>query len=142
MEEYRTELEWEGDRIGTLTTGSGIPIKFSSPSKYKGVDNRASPEELLIAAESACYLLTFAALAEKMRFEFLSYSCGAVGVLEKTDEGTAVTKITLRPKIVVKSEEDAEKTEKALEISMRHCFIGNSIKSEIVLEPEIIVSDE
>ena len=142
MEEYSTELEWEGDRIGTLTSGSGIPIKFSSPSKYKGVDNRASPEELLIAAENTCYLLTFVAMAEKMRFEFLSYSCKAVGVLEKTDEGTAVTMITLRPKIVVKNEEIAEKTEKALEISMRHCFIGNSIKSEIVLEPEIIVSDE
>jgi peroxiredoxin-like protein len=140
MEEYSTELEWEGDRIGTLTTGSGIAIKFSSPSKYKGVDNRASPEELLIAAESACYLLTFAAMAEKMRFEFLSYTCEAVGVLEKTDKGSAVTRITLRPKIEVENEEIAEKTEKALEISMRHCFIGNSIRSEILMEPEIIVS--
>ena len=76
-----------------------------------------------------------------MRVEFLSYDCDAVGYLEQGETGLVITRIVLRPKIVVKSEEDVRKTERALELSLSRCFIANSIKSRVEVEPEIVVSE-
>lgn len=132
---------WKNDRIGTLETGSGNVMEFSSPPEFKGVEGRIAPEELLVASENTCFLLTFIAYAEKMRVEFLSYDCDAVGYLEQGETGLVITRIVLRPKIVVKSEEDVRKTERALELSLSRCFIANSIKSRVEVEPEIVVSE-
>ncbi|TET91077.1 MAG: OsmC family peroxiredoxin [Methanomassiliicoccales archaeon] len=141
MHEYRTKVVWKNDRIGTLETGSGNVMEFSSPPEFKGVEGRIVPEELFVASENTCILLTFIAYAEKMRVEFLSYDCDAVGYLEQGETGLVITRIVLRPKIVVKSEEDVRKTERALELSLSRCFIANSIKSRVEVEPEIVVSE-
>jgi organic hydroperoxide reductase OsmC/OhrA len=113
---------------------------FSSPPEFKGVKELINPEELFVASENTCLLMTFISYAEKMRVEFLSYECDAVGYLEQGEKGFAFTRILLRPRIVVRNEEDRKKIERALELAESNCLIANSMKSKIEIEPEITVS--
>jgi len=117
-------------------------MEFSSPPEFKGMEGLITPEDLFVAAENTCFLMTFISMSEKMRFEFVSYECDAVGHLEKVDGDFMFTKIILRPKIEVRDEGDVKKVERAIELTDRNCLIANSMKSEIVIEPDIRVSRE
>ena len=140
MHTYRTTVKWKEGIVGELTTDSGGKMDFSSPPEFGGPGGLITPEELFVASENTCYMLTFLAFVEKMRIELVSYDSVADGHLEKVEKGHVITKMELRPRIVVKSEEDVEKTKKAVELSRKYCFIERSIKTEVELVPEIVVS--
>jgi peroxiredoxin-like protein len=140
MHTYRTSVKWKEGIVGELKTESGSGMNFSSPPEFRGPGGLITPEELFVAAENTCYMLTFLAFVEKMRIELVSYDCEAVGHLVTADKGHMISKIELRPEIVVKSEEDAEKIPKAIDLSKRYCFIERSIKTEVEIEPEVVVS--
>jgi peroxiredoxin-like protein len=140
MHTYRTTVKWKEGLIGDLKTESGSRMDFSSPPEFRGPGGLITPEELFVAAENTCYMLTFLAFVDKMRIELVSYDCEAAGHLEKVDKGQIISKIELRPKIVVKSEGDAKRTQKAIELSKKYCFIERSIRTEVEIEPEIVVS--
>ncbi len=140
MYEFDNKVVWKKDRLCNLSTARGVSMDFSSPPEFKGVEGVMTPEDLFVASENTCLLMTFIAIAEKMRFEFLSYECDAVGHLEKTDEGLVFTSIILRPRIEIKNKEYMEKVERALEIADKNCFIARSMKTKVAVEPEIIVT--
>ena len=140
MYEYESKVEWNKDRLCRMSTGGGVSMDFSSPPEFKGIEGLITPEDLFVASENTCLLMTFISVAEKMRFEFLSYECDAVGHLEKTDDGLVFTRIILRPRIEIGSEENLKKAERALEIAHKNCLIANSMKTEIIIEPEIVLS--
>ena len=80
-------------------TAATVPA--SATKEYRGDENRVNPEEALVAALSSCHMLTFLAVAAKRKLSLDSYRDEAVGVLEKNAEGKlAITRVTLRPKIV------------------------------------------
>ena len=49
-----------------------------------------------------------------------------------------VSRIVLRPRIVVAGEPARAKVERLVEVAHRECFIAASLRSEIVLEPELV----
>ena len=65
------------------------------------------------------------------------YEDAAVGTLEKDADGKlAVTKVVLRPRIVFGGEPPtAEQIEKLHEAAHEHCFIANSVRTAITVEP-------
>lgn len=146
MSEQRSTLEWNRDtpdfkyetynRTHTLRFGGGTSIQMSSAPEYLGKAELPNPEELLGAAVASCHFLTFLSLAAKMRLTLDSYRDDTVAVLEKNAEGMiAVTRVTLRPKAQFSGEApDAEKLRSMHEKAHRHCFIANSVKSEIILD--------
>jgi organic hydroperoxide reductase OsmC/OhrA len=95
------------------------------------------PEEALTASASSCHMLWFLSLAQKAGFNVQSYRDEAVGTVGKDDRGRiAVTRIALRPDILFSS-----RTPSRDELARLHheahekCFIANSLRSEIVVEP-------
>lgn len=108
-----------------------VPVPMSDAA---GVD----PEEALVAATSSCHMLFFLSFAAKRGFIVDSYVDRASGIMEKNTEGKmAMTRITLRPDIVFSGERQPTQEEIARMHHESHdqCFIANSLKSEIVLEP-------
>ncbi len=82
-------------------------------------------------------MLTFLAVAAKMRLVVDSYEDEAVAVLGKNEKGVmAVTKIILNPRIVFSGANlpSAEKLAEMHAKSHRNCFIANSINCEVVVE--------
>ena len=115
---------------GQHLTGSAAPAYFCSA---QGAD----PEEMLVAALSSCHMLTLLVVAAKKGWTVDTYEDDAVGTLGKNDEGRmAVTHVTLRPRITFADKTpDAAELAKLHESAHRNCFIANSVKTEVVVEP-------
>ncbi len=150
MSEHQVALEWElategfeyeeFNRSHTLTFQNGLTVKNSAAAGFSGDSDALDPEQLLVAALVSCHMLTFLAYMSKKRYHVQHYEDNAVGVLEKNEEGKmAVTRITLHPKAVFAGERqpDAEEIARIHERSHGACFIAQSIKSEVIIEPVI-----
>ncbi|KRB89206.1 OsmC family protein [Noviherbaspirillum sp. Root189] len=120
--------------------GIDVPAS-SSPSvvpEPMSVAKAVDPEEAFVAAVSSCHMLTFLWIAGKQGFIVDSYDDHALGVMKKNAEGRiAVTRVTLRPRIVFAGERQpgAEELDRLHHQAHEECFIANSVKSEIVVEP-------
>jgi uncharacterized OsmC-like protein len=92
-----------------------------------------------VAAVNTCIHMMFLWVAEKLKIDLVAYECEAEGFkkvyLDKTEE---FTHVVLRPKITVRGG-DGSKVRRALEITQKYSLIAASIKSDVIIEPEIIV---
>lgn len=117
-----------------------IEVPASAAPAYRGDGKKPNPEDALIATLSSCHMLTFLAVAAKKKFSLDSYEDEAVGVLEKNAEGKlAVTRVTLRPKIVWTKGTAVSADELSAMHHAAHegCFIANSVKTEVSVEPRV-----
>jgi organic hydroperoxide reductase OsmC/OhrA len=152
MSEHLATIRWQrGDadfvagkfsRVHTWTFDGGTTIEASAspsvvPAPYtsaKAVD----PEEAFVASIASCHMLTFLYLAYKQNFQVDSYEDNAVGVMTKGPRGVPwVSAVTLRPKIVYGGENrpTSEQQERLHHDAHEHCFIANSVKTDINVEP-------
>ncbi|MCB9639794.1 MAG: OsmC family protein [Myxococcales bacterium] len=148
MSEHKVSLAWkletegfgydEFNRNHMLTFENGLHVKNSAAAEFSGDHDALDPEQLLVASLMSCHMLTFLAYMSKKRYNVATYEDRGVGVLEKNEDGKmAVTKITLYPKATFSGERqpDAEEIARVHERSHGACFIAQSIKSEVVIEP-------
>ncbi|MFZ5841601.1 MAG: OsmC family protein [Pseudomonadota bacterium] len=108
-----------------------VPLPYSDAA---AVD----PEELFVAALSSCHMLWFLSIAAKQGFRVDRYHDNAAGVMTKNGDGKlAMTTVTLRPQVQF----SGDKTPSRAELEALHhqaheeCFIANSVRSAVVLEP-------
>jgi peroxiredoxin-like protein len=135
---YETEIEWKGERAGKLAA-PGLPsVSIGAPPEFSGRAGNWSPEQLLVASVNSCYVLTLVAIAENSKIGLVSLTSSARGKLEKVPGASyQITEITIKPQIVVASAKDVERVSRIVEKAKQNCFVSNSIKSSITLEPEI-----
>ncbi len=148
MSEHSAAIAWRREtpdfayetfnRDHDWTFDCGISVRASSAPDYFGVASCVDPEEAFVASLASCHMLTFLALASKKRILVDRYEDEAVGVLDKNEEGRlAVTKVTLRPRIVFSGENipGPDDLKQLHDRAHRACFIANSVKTEVVVEP-------
>ena len=148
MGEYRAAVEWTREAVeggysrahrwrfdgGADVPASASPQILKPPlSDPAGVD----PEEALVASASSCHMLFFLALADKAGFTVRAYRDEAVGVMEKDDRGrVSITRITLRPVIEYDGRAPSgDELDRLHHQAHEHCYIANSIRAEIEVEP-------
>jgi organic hydroperoxide reductase OsmC/OhrA len=144
---YRCRLEWSGSTAGGYeaydrTHGASAPparqgLQLSADPAFGGNPELLNPEQLLLLAASSCQALTFLAIAARARLDVVSYTDEAEAVMPEDEKPVRITRITLRPHIVVAGDADEERVRRHIESGHRHCFIANSLTSEIVIEPTI-----
>ena len=108
-----------------------VPPPFSDPA---GVD----PEEGLIASASSCHMLWFLHLARDSGLDVASYRDDASGTVGRDEHGRiGFTRIVLRPLIGFAGREpEADELERLHEQAHDKCFIANSLRCEIAVEPQ------
>ena len=136
---YTTQVNWLENRAGTLGSPDKPSFRVASPPEFKGEAGVWSPEDLFVAAVEACTMTTFIAFALRLKIPFISYESTAEGLLEFTEGGYSFTKVIVRPKVVVETEEAVEQARKTLDDAHHSCLIANSIRSEVTIEPTIEV---
>ena len=135
---YSTNVEWKEGRIGELASSSFPRIKVATPPEFKsGVPDVWSPEHLFVASINICLMTTFLAIAENSNLEFISFSSSATGKLEKVDGKFMISEVELNPVVKIKDEKQKEKTLRILDKSEKSCLISNSVRSKIILNPQI-----
>lgn len=138
---YTTGLTWTGSKRGSLSS-PGLPeIDVATPPPFPGgIDGVWSPEHMFVASAEVCLLTTFLAIAENSRLEFVSYQSEAAGTVEKTDSGYDVTRIVIRPHVVIADESKIERTRRILDKAEEHCLVSRSMKTPVELQPTITVA--
>jgi organic hydroperoxide reductase OsmC/OhrA len=138
--QYETTVEWTDSRRGTMAAPPRPRIAVGAPPEFGGTDDVWSPEDLCVAAVNACVMLTFIAIAANSKVPFRKYSSAATGTLEKVEgRGLVITRVVVRPRITIAADVDRAKVERLVRMAEKNCFISNSLKSEVTLEPEIAV---
>src|SRR5215831_1415338 len=138
---YEVKVNWKKDHKGILCSRVlQSKIEVATPPEFpKGIAGVWSPEHLLLAAVNSCLMTTFLAVAENSKLEFINFESNANGKLEKVDGKFLISEITLNPVVSIKYEKDLEKAIKLIEKSEAVCLISNSIKSKIILNPQVKV---
>ena len=144
MAEHHVKLIWEKgsaaftydeySRNHTLSFKNGLEtIRASAAPTYKGDARLADPEDLFVASLSSCHMLSFLALATKKKVTVTSYEDDAVGFLEHDNGKLWMTRVILRPS--VKCDASRETLTQIHHMAHEACFIANSVKTNIVVEP-------
>jgi peroxiredoxin-like protein len=120
----------------TLSSGGVPDLATAPPLEFDGPGDAWSPEQLLLAAVEACFLLTFRAIAQASRIEFASLAVEAEGIVDRRDGGMRFTEIVLRPRVTLPAGEDPVRVRRALEKAERGCLVSASLATSVRLEPE------
>jgi organic hydroperoxide reductase OsmC/OhrA len=144
MSEHRATVEWQRSgefryetysrnyRMlfnGTPVVGAAAPQNIPQTSATgAGVD----PEQAFVAALSSCHMLWFLHIACRAGYVVERYVDDAVGVLDKT----WMSKVTLRPAVTFSGKAPTREEHLALhEKAHEKCFIANSVKTDVRVEP-------
>jgi organic hydroperoxide reductase OsmC/OhrA len=154
MSEHHAVIRWQHSsgefargtysRAHTWTFDGGVTVP-ASPSPHVVREpfsdpSAVDPEEAFVAALSSCHMLTFLHLASKDGFEVVSYEDDAVGVMAKNERRRAwVSQVTLRPRIEYAPGKapNAEQAEDLHHRAHDECFIANSVKTDVRVEPAL-----
>ena len=136
---HRYEVRIAGGPVGHASlASSGVPdLATAAPTDFGGPGDAWSPEQLLVAAVEACFLLTFRALAQASRIEFTSLAVDGEGIVDRADGGMRFTEIILRPRIALPAGADLTRVRRALEKAEKTCLVSASLSTPIRLEPEV-----
>jgi organic hydroperoxide reductase OsmC/OhrA len=123
-----------GEDIRMPGAAARANIPATAPAAH-GVD----PEQAFVASLSSCHMLWFLHGAATAKLVVDRYVDRASGVLEKNGEGKlAMTRVTLKPSVTFSGTQPTPADVRALpERAHAKCFIANSVKTEVVIEPEL-----
>lgn len=145
---YNTTVRWKGEHWGRLEMGNGPEMDFSAPPDAHGHPGVFTPEDAFVAAANTCVMMMFLWAAERFKIELLSYECRAEGTkLIELDRTEIFTRLRLCPLIRVaargdKPENVEARVRRALQSARKYSLVANSVKSEIVIEPEIAIVEQ
>ena len=145
---YHTTVKWTGEHWGHLAMGNGPEMKFSAPPDAQGHAGVYTPEDGFVAAANTCVMLMFIWATERFRLKLLSYECETEGTkLIELDRTESFTRLLFKPRIRVATGGEARevieaRVRRALQAAQKYSLVANSVKSEIVVEPEISIVNE
>lgn len=152
---YHVTVEWTGNlgcgtssyaaygRDFTAQAAGKPPIAGSADPAFRGDAARWNPEDMLLAAISACHKLWYLHLCAVAGITVLAYTDEAEAVM---DEGNAQTpgrfvSATLRPQVTLAahaSQADLARAQALHEQAHHACFIANSLNFPVRCETRIV----
>ena len=146
MSEYVVSLSWQlGERefapgkyspTHTAAFSPHTELTMSAAPEYGGDQAYANPEQTLAVALSSCHMMTFLALAAKMKWQLTSYSDRAVATLGKLPDGRVrIAAIELNPSVTFAegAAVDPDGLRQMHDRAHRYCFVANSLDVEMTV---------
>ena len=136
---YVTRLRWTGAEHGPTSSYASYsreyvvevdgkaPLTGSADAHFRGDASLHNPEDLLVAALSACHMLSYLAEAARAGLEVVGYEDDARGEMTLRDGAIRFTEVALHPKVAIT---DYARIDEALALHRRaheQCFIANSV---------------
>jgi organic hydroperoxide reductase OsmC/OhrA len=144
---YQARCSWRGSTAAgyegygraheTGAPPAAAVMTLSSDPAFRGDPTLLNPEQLVVLAAVSCQLLSFLAVAARARLDVREYEDHGEGEMDMDDDPARITRITLRPRIVLAAGPTRERVGHLVEVAHRECFIANSLRSEMTIEPEI-----
>lgn len=146
---YNVTCSWRGstgegyDAYSRTHAAAAPPAKasvtLSSDPAFRGDPGLLNPEQLLVMSAASCQMLSFLAVAARKRINVVEYEDHAEGFMQEDVKPVHVNRIVLKPRIVINGAADPGMVESLVKLGHSHCFIANSLKTDIRIEPEIVI---
>lgn len=142
---YNTKVTWKGGHLGHLVMGNGPEMDFSAPPDAQGYPDIFTPEDAFVAAANTCVMMMFIWAAERFKLNLIAYDCRVEGTkVIELDRTEIFTHLRFWPLIrIAAGGEDKTAVEarahRALAAVQKYSLVANSVKSEIIIEPTIII---
>ena len=151
---YTARVVWEGN-TGQGTAGytaygrdyrvevAGKPhLAGSADPAFRGDAHRHNPEDLFLAAISACHMLFYLSLCARGGVRVLAYADQARGTMRvDADGGGRFEKITLHPEVTIADEAHTELAMRLHDTAHELCFIARSCSVAIRHEATVWVGE-
>jgi organic hydroperoxide reductase OsmC/OhrA len=146
---YAVKVVWTGNRgtgtsaytaygrDHTISAGSKPDIPGSSDPAFRGDASRWNPEDLVVAAASACHKLWYLHLCAEAGVAVMSYEDDATGTMTDGAGGGRFTGITLRPRVLIRAADDRERAIALHHTAHEKCYVANSLNCPVTCEPEV-----
>lgn len=135
MPTRKAEATWEGGLKGgkgRFKGQAGLEAAYSFGTRF-GDEVGSNPEELLAAAEAACYSMALSAALERGGTPPVSVKTEAGCTIEKVGEGFKITtmKLVVRAKVPGL---DAESFKKVAEATKETCPVSTALKGNVDIQ--------
>ncbi len=148
---YAARITWTGNRgAGTsvyrayardydVYCAGKPPIRGSADPAYLGDPSRHNPEDMFVAALSACHMLWYLHLCAAEGVVVTTYEDNASGIMRTHADGSGeFTSVTLKPRVSITAGSDPE-TARILHAKARAmCFIARSVNFLVEHKVEIV----
>lgn len=146
---FRCTLVWTGSEQGGTTSYASYSrayrvdfagkssIAGSAAAAFRGDPALHNPEDLLVAALSACHALTYLAVAAKAGIVVVGYEDDAEGTMAPVDGIMKFVNVKLKPKVIVAAGTDVAKAVALHEQAHAGCFVANSVNFPVTNEPTV-----
>jgi osmotically inducible protein OsmC len=127
--------KWQGgfqQGSGSFSGQSGLAGSYSKGSRFENAAG-SNPEELLAAAEAACFAMALTNGLEKEGFKPTSVETKAACTIEKVGEGFKITRIVLDVTAAVPGIDDA-KYQAIAAATKEGCPVSGALKGNVQLD--------
>jgi organic hydroperoxide reductase OsmC/OhrA len=146
---YAVRCHWSGStgvgyeafsRVHNAETPQAeVSLRLSGDPSFGGDATLLNPEQLVVLAAASCQLLSFLAVAARARIDVRRYEDEGEGTMPEDDPPTRLTSIVLRPTIWVAAGPTEERIAHLVEVAHRECYVSNSLRTDIRVQPTIII---
>jgi organic hydroperoxide reductase OsmC/OhrA len=138
---YTIESKWIRDKIVTIEVAGKPTLEIATPQDFwpECPAGHFSPEELFLASAVACYGVSLHGVSQRFHADFTDFSVSGEGTLAKGESGWEFDEIRISARIVVSTEKNRKKMEKAAERAHTFCVVANSMKCPVKLAYDILV---
>ncbi|MGP4039503.1 OsmC family protein [Gracilibacillus sp. D59] len=146
LHQFTLNASWPGGRneVGHIQAGN-LNTQISIPPEMDGPGIGTNPDEMLLGAAATCYLITMAAMIERVNLPLEHIELSSLGDVDVTNGIFTYKRITHRPVVILKKEATAQHLQRLEDIVKQaesSCMISRAIKGnvELVLEEDISVA--
>ena len=140
VHKFDVALKWDYETDnGIARAGNRMPLLFGAPPEFGGTELTWSPEHLLAASVASCYVTTFMSFAKRMKVTITDFRISCKVEFTKGEEGGfEATRYVLRPLVELHGNPEQQILDSLFEKAKKYCFISNSVKGEIIIEPNVL----
>ncbi|MCY3604336.1 MAG: OsmC family protein [Gammaproteobacteria bacterium] len=148
---YTTTITWKGNKgAGTvaydayardyeIACDGKATIRGSADPLYMGDAKHHNPEEMLLAALSACHMLWYLHLCAASDVVVEAYEDSADGLMQTSPDGSGeFSQVTLRPRVTISAKSDAGEAMRLHTKANEMCYIARSVNFPVHHEPDIV----
>ncbi len=130
---HHARVVWDGNksdlRAHTIQL-AGQTLAGSCMPAFGGDSERADPEELFVAALSACHMQWFLDFARREHLRVLSYEDHPEGTMD----GVRFLDVALRPRVTFASDVPRDVLDRLHHRAHEACFIANSVTCAVTVD--------
>ena len=133
------EVDLTGGAQGYATISAvGLPdLTTAPPREYDGPGDAWSPEHLLLASVTTCFLFTFRAVARASQVDFVDVDAHTWGQVARAGGVTRFSEIVVRATVTAAPGSNVELLRRAIDRTTSHCLVSSSLATPVRVEAAI-----